>query len=42
MAFNYLDPTTRKVLPEYLEEITIQDAANARLKKMILCFLSAQ
>lgn len=28
VAFNYLDPTTRKVLTEYLDGMTIQDAAN--------------
>lgn len=28
IAFNYLDPTTRKVLTEYLDGMTIQEAAN--------------
>lgn len=28
VAFNYLDPTTRKVLIEYLDGMTMQDAAN--------------
>ena len=28
VAFNYLDPTTRKLLTEYLDGMTIQDAAN--------------
>lgn len=28
VAFNYLDPATRKVLTEYLDGMTIQDAAN--------------
>lgn len=28
VAFNYLDPTTRKVLTEYLDGMTIQEAAN--------------
>lgn len=28
VAFNYLDPNTRKVLLEYLDGMTIQDAAN--------------
>lgn len=28
VAFNYLDPTTRKVLLEYLDGMTIQEAAN--------------
>ncbi|WP_395047868.1 S1/P1 nuclease [Flavobacterium sp.] len=28
VAFNYLDPATRKVLLEYLDGMTIQDAAN--------------